>query len=150
MRYSWALALLLLSFACRTEDEKILGLLESYLVGSFNSRDQSLKDSSYSNIHLNVSPIWENKGYNGRWLYVEQAAASQLDLPYRQRVYQLSINETKEYVSAIYLIKDPMRFAGDYKLDDPLSGLTPDSLELKVGCEVILLKTENGDRKSVV
>ena len=144
MRYSWALALLLLSFACRTEDEKILGLLESYLVGSFNSRDQSLKDSSYSNIHLNVSPIWENKGYNGRWLYVEQAAASQLDLPYRQRVYQLSINETKEYVSAIYLIKDPMRFAGDYKLDDPLSGLTPDSLELKVGCEVILLKTENG------
>ncbi|MEM9391643.1 MAG: chromophore lyase CpcT/CpeT, partial [Bacteroidota bacterium] len=136
--------LLLSSLACQTEDEKNLDLLESYLVGSFNSREQWLRDSSYFNIHLNVSPIWENKGYDGRWLYVEQAAASQLDFPYRQRVYRLSINEAKEYVSAIYLIKDPIRFAGDYKLDNPLSGLTPDSLELKIGCEVILQRTENG------
>ncbi|MEM6523252.1 MAG: chromophore lyase CpcT/CpeT [Bacteroidota bacterium] len=145
MKYSWVLAVLLLSsLACQTEDEKNLDLLESYLIGSFNSREQSLKDSSYFNIHLNVSPIWKNKDYQERWLYVEQAAASQLDLPYRQRVYRLSINEAKEYVSAIYLIKDPIRFAGDYKLDNPLSGLTPDSLELKTGCEVILQKTENG------
>ncbi len=131
-------------FSCQPAQDNDLELLAQYLVGEFDSQEQALRDSSYYNIHLNVVPIWSDRGYEGRWLYVEQAEASQLDKPYRQRAYHLYVNDSGQYVSAIYLINDPLRFAGDFKYEDPLSSLAPDSLELKAGCEVVLTKTTEG------
>jgi len=88
-------------------------------------------------------PIWPERR-DGHWLYVEQAAGNSADKPYRQRVYRLYRESDNTLVSAIYTFQNPLRFAGAYKSANPLSSLTPDSLDLKSGCEVFLQKQGDG------
>lgn len=117
--------------------------LEKSLVGSFSSADQSRQDSSFFDIRLEVVSIWEDRN-DGPWLYVEQAAAESIDRPYRQRVYHLS-DQDSILVSKIYSIQNPLRFAGDWRKDKALSGLVPDSLTLREGCNVFLRRTGKED-----
>lgn len=117
--------------------------LVDYMVGSFSSKEQAGKDSSYFNIELEMVQIWKDRT-DGPWIYVEQAVAETKDKPYRQRVYQLRKRNDGKIESLVYTIPDPLRFAGDYKKEFPLLRLTPDSLILKEGCEVVLYQADNG------
>lgn len=114
-----------------------LGTLVVWMTGSFSSEHQASADSSYYDIRLEMVEIWTERP-DGRWLYVEQAAAGHLDRPYRQRVYHVTEIEPGRYGSEVYSIPDPLRFAGAWKHDSPLSRLTPDSLEIRDGCRVEL------------
>ena len=116
-----------------------LSQLEKSLVGSFSSAEQAELDSTFFDIRLEVVSIWEDRN-DGPWLYVEQAAAEALDKPYRQRVYRLSENDSS-LLSEIFTIKNPLRFAGEWKKDQALLGLSPDSLALRKGCAVYLKRT---------
>ena len=104
------------------------------MTGSFTSEEQSNLDTNYFNIHLHMIPIWEQTE-NTKWLYVEQAASWALDKPYRQRVYKITMLDGE--------IPNPLRFAGEWKIENPLSELTPDSLAQKIGCSIILSKESN-------
>ena len=115
--------------------------LLSYMTGSFSSHEQSVEDTSFYDIRLEMVPIWKERT-DGYWLYVEQAVADYLDKPYRQRVYHLTQFDDSTLESAVYMIDEPLRFAGVWKEAEPLSGLTPDSLTLRDGCS-IMLKPEN-------
>jgi CpeT protein len=107
--------------------------------GSFSSEAQAFRDTNYYDIRLQMKPIWGNLK-NGYWFYVEQAMAKSMNKPYRQRVYHLyKLNDTC-IVSQVYNLKDPLRFAGEFKKDNPLEHLTMDSLETKEGCAIYLLK----------
>jgi hypothetical protein len=116
--------------------------IEAYklLQGKYDNLKQAESDTAFRKISLIMHPIWEERK-GELWLYVEQAIYSKLDKPYRQRVYKVFSKDGK-VISEVYNIKDPLRFAGCWKQEKPLSQLTPDSLEKKIGCEVILTKTD--------
>ncbi|MBD3170213.1 MAG: hypothetical protein GF307_12075 [candidate division Zixibacteria bacterium] len=111
--------------------------LSAWLTGSFSSTEQASRDTTFFDVCLEMVPIWENRD-DGFWLYVEQAISDSQDEPYRQRVYQLlQLNDTT-FQSTVYMINEPSRFAGAWKNEDPLEGLTPDSLTIREGCEIIM------------
>ncbi|MBK9096529.1 MAG: chromophore lyase CpcT/CpeT [bacterium] len=117
--------------------------LVDYMVGSFSSKEQAEKDSSYFNIEIEMVQIWEDRT-DGPWIYIEQAASETKDQPYRQRVYQIKQRSDGKIESIVYSIPNPLRFAGDYKKEFPLLRLTPDSLLIKAGCDVVLHRTDDG------
>lgn len=125
----------------KTEDLELARLL-SYMEGTFSSALQSQTDTSYFNIQLVMTPIWANRT-DGRWLYVEQAAANSLDKPYRQRVYHLQHPSKGIFTSDIYTIKDAAAFAGLQNDNSKREKLSFDRIELKEGCTVTL-KESNG------
>ena len=116
--------------------------LGSWMTGSFSSQEQAEADSNFYDIRLEMVPVWEDRD-DAIWLYVEQAAASALDRPYRQRVYRLMRNDDMTFESAVFTFDKPLRFAGAWKDDLPLNQLTPDSLSERSGCAIIL-DYENG------
>lgn len=120
------------------ELEKLMSLME----GKFSSELQSKSDTNYFNISLVMTPIWTNRT-DGKWLYVEQAVATKLDKPYRQRVYHLQHPSTDVFTSDIYTIKDALTFAGLQNDTAKQQKLTVDWIELKDGCTVTLKKQGN-------
>jgi hypothetical protein len=139
--------LLLLNIKLIRAGEKIydrdVSILGQWMSGTFDSKLQADTDSDYFEIHLNMKPIWRNKK-DGVWLYVEQAMASASDKPYRQRVYHVYKENDSTIVSHVYTIKNPLRFVGQWKNDNPLQDLSVDSLEDRKGCSIYLTKTSDG------
>lgn len=133
--------LLLLSAPARASD---LDTLTAWMSGSFSSSAQAAADTNYFDIRLRMAPIWTDR-QDGRWLYVEQAAAGALDRPYRQRVYRVTAGADGVFRSEVYALPGPKRFAGAWRQRQPLRTLTPDSLLVREGCAVILRRVA-GDR----
>ena len=113
------------------------------MTGSFSSQEQSRSDTNYKDIRLDMACIWKHRD-DGTWMYVEQAAAENLDKPYRQRVYHINEQEDGSFKSEIYTLPDPHLFKGAWKEEHPLDILTPDSLDMKAGCAVFLWPQEDG------
>jgi hypothetical protein len=114
-----------------------------WLSGSFSSAAQAEVDTNYLDIRLEMTPVWAGRD-DGHWLYVEQAVATHLDRPYRQRVYHVLGRGDTLVVSEVYELPAPARFAGAWDEERPLEALSPDSLNLRQGCEVYLRMTEEG------
>jgi hypothetical protein len=137
----FALVCSLVPAAAAAGGPKDVETLLSWMSGSFSSRAQAEADADYRDIRLAMVPIWKDRA-DGPWLYVEQAAATSLEKPYRQRVYQLVRTGAETIESRVYTLPDPaLRFAG--AADDPgkLAGLEPDALALRSGCAVVLKKS---------
>jgi hypothetical protein len=145
MKYFHVLSLIITTmivFSCGQGSNDNIEQLRNYMTGTFNSEEQSIQDTNYFNIHLNMVPIWENNA-DTVWLYVEQAASWSLEKPYRQRVYRLTYNNDGSIESAVFTFDKPLRFTGVWKEDKPLSELSPDSLMEREGCSLILKKMGN-------
>lgn len=121
----------------KIKKDKELEKLYNFLKGSYSSENQSKKDTAFFHITLQMIPIWQERT-GEYWLYVEQAQLTKK--PYRQRVYRV-VRENGQLISYIYTMKNPLRFAGNAQL---FKNLSPDSLDLKKGCEVFLQKTKFG------
>lgn len=117
--------------------DRDLDRLASWLAGSFSSEAQSRRDTSFFDIRVRIVPIWRERT-DGRWFYVEQAAAGRIERPYRQRVYRLTRTADGSLESAVFALPEPLRFAGAWKLEAPLATLSPDSLSERTGCSVFL------------
>ncbi len=114
-----------------------LKLLAEWMQGSFDSHEQSFKDTvNYYDIRLEIIPVWQKRS-DGYWFYVEQAVAAYIDTPYRQRIYHLTERKKGLFESKVYTLKDPLRFTHQPEL---LEKLTTDSLLEKEGCSVLLRK----------
>jgi len=116
---------------------KELKTVGKMMQGKFSSEKQSNADSAFFDIRLSITPIWDERT-DAIWMYVEQAVSSKIDKPYRQRIYKLTQLSDGSFESAVFTMKDPLRFAGKVEL---LKGLNPDSLELREGCSVFLKKS---------
>jgi hypothetical protein len=116
---------------------KELKTVGKMMQGKFSSEKQSNADSAFFDIRLSIIPIWDERT-DAIWMYVEQAVSSKIDKPYRQRIYKLTQLSDGSFESAVFTLKDPLRFAGKVEL---LKGLNPDSLELREGCSVFLKKS---------
>jgi hypothetical protein len=125
-------------FSCKPQAND-MDLLLSYMSGSFSSQEQAQADTNFKDIRLEMVQIWKDNP-DGFWLYVEQAAASNLDKPYRQRVYHVSQLSDSSFKSAVYTMSNPKGFTGAWKEENPLADLSPDELSEREGCAVILTK----------
>ena len=122
------------------DSERLVKMME----GSFSSEEQSKSDSDYSDIRLHMKRIWPGRT-DGKWLYVEQATASDQDKPYRQKVFKITNTYEGRFKSAVYTLNDPVRFAGEWRNETPLSELTPDSLNISEGCaDTLTLMNDDG------
>ena len=110
-----------------------------WMTGSFSSQAQAgANPDHFYDIRLFMQPIWQDRA-DGPWLYVEQAAAETLDRPYRQRVYRLSRIDEKTVHSEVFTLPgDPLNHAGAWQDRAPLQDLSPDDLELRQGCAIVL------------
>jgi len=120
-----------------------LDTLATWMTGSFSSEAQAAGDSAYFDIRLEMVRIWGDRT-DGAWLYVEQAAASSLDRPYRQRVYRVTAVGDTAFRSEVFEIPDPLRFAGSAKDRSRWKAFSPDSLQTRKGCAVILRRDRSG------
>lgn len=125
------------------DDGSLTNTAARWLTGSFSSAAQAAVDTSYYDIRLEMVPIWTDR-VDGHWLYVEQAVASHRERPYRQRVYHVVGRGDTLVLSEVFEIPEPQRFAGDWREDEPLETLSPDSLRLREGCTVYLRMAEEG------
>lgn len=114
-----------------------LEALAAAMVGSYTSAEQAKADTSYFEIELEMARIWP-KRKDGAWLYVEQAAASSKEKPYRQRVYRLRELNDSTYTSEIFTIRNGEQHFGAYKDHGMLAALSPDSVDLMEGCLITL------------
>jgi CpeT protein len=108
----------------------------TWMTGSFSSAQQAAVDTAYLDIRLHMVPVFKDRT-DGYWLYVEQAVATSVDKPYRQRVYQV-VNTQRGLESIVYEIADPLRFAGGWKNAELLKGLQYEMLDMKEGCSILL------------
>lgn len=75
------------------------------LSGSYSSQRQSEIDQSYCDVRLAMRPIWTERS-GEHWLYVEQAMATALDKPYRQRLYRIEAGPEGGVISHVYTLPD--------------------------------------------
>jgi hypothetical protein len=111
--------------------------LARMMTGSFSSAEQAAADADYHDIRLEVVQIWPLDP-DGVWLYVEQAAATSLDQPYRQRVYHLTRDDETVFDSDIYLLNDEAAWTGLWREPARADALTSADIALKEGCTVKL------------
>jgi len=116
--------------------EKYVKLAE-WMEGSYSSEEQSKNDSDFYDIRLHMKSIWKERS-DGLWFYVEQAVGTKQEKPYRQRIYCLIQLDNDNFESRVYTFNNPLHFAGEWKLENPLSSLSPDSLVLRKGCSVFM------------
>lgn len=106
--------------------------------GSFNSKEQSLNDTTYFDIRLRMVPIWKMTD-NVFYLYVEQSMSTALDKPYRQRVYKVVKGDETHFTSYIYTLPEPEKFIGKKEGDIVFTTIDQEEIVEKVGCEVVLI-----------
>ncbi|MBS0198394.1 MAG: chromophore lyase CpcT/CpeT [Planctomycetes bacterium] len=117
---------------------EVVGLMS----GAFSSEAQSKSDPNYFDIRLHMTRIWPQEK-DGAWLYVEQAVATALEKPYRQRVYHVTVVTGGTVKSEVYQLPgDPLDFAGAWREPDKFAKLTPQDLKIKDGCAVVLNRIE--------
>ena len=123
-------------------------LLLQWLVGDFNSEQQSIDDPQYYPIRVLGCPVLAPE-LGERAIYIEQAFLDDVANPYRQRVYTVQASNEDE-VSAwttVYALTDASSAVGLCDTDDqPEFG--EDDVELREGCGVNVEWSES-DRQFV-
>ncbi len=114
-----------------------LDYLTSVMTGSFSSEIQSKEDTAFYDIRLEMVRIWTDRT-DANWIYVEQALATYLDRPYRQRVYKLTEEPDGRFRSVVYTLSEPTRFINAWKDPAAFSTIGPANLELREGCDIVL------------
>ncbi len=109
--------------------------------GAFSSETQAKSDSDFFHISLKMKPVWKQSSTE-KWLYVEQAMATTLDKPYRQRIYHLALSGDTAILSTVYEVPKPERFVGGVYHPEMLDKITRDSLITRVGCAITLKKID--------
>lgn len=105
--------------------------------GDFSSELQSQQDSDFFDIRLRMVPIWESTPQEF-YLYVEQAVASTLEKPYRQRIYHVVKTSATTFTSYIYELPNDSLFRGAASTSPIFSKFSASDLTKKEGCEVVL------------
>lgn len=113
--------------------------LTRWMTGTFSSNAQSQERlAEFLDIRLVMTPIWGERS-DGAWLYVEQAVASGVERPYRQRVYHLTQRDDGAIVSDVFTLPgDPLRFAGAWARENGFADLSPAELAPRTGCSITL------------
>ena len=137
--------LLLVLVACvRPQASAHLRRLARCLEGSFDSAEQAQSDPAhFSDIRLEVVRIWPTRE-DGLWFYLEQAEATSLARPYRQRLLRLTALPDGRFLSLAYALREPQRFTGAWRDPSHFPDLPPSELAAREGCGVVLTAQNGG------
>jgi len=122
-----------------TQEDIELEELIVMMTGSFNSERQATIDTNYRDVSLHMYPIWPER--EGKWLYVEQSLTVNQEEPYRQRIYKISRENDSILRSDIYTIPNAGLWVCKWQTPELFERLLLESIQLKSGCEVFLVKT---------
>ncbi len=114
----------------------------SRMCGSFSTEEQAKSDTSLYNIRLNMVQFWRNNK-NGYWLYIEQSLASEMNKPYRQRVYHLYLANDTVIASTVYELKNSKQYVGAWNDVEKFKNFANDSLVNRQGCAVYFHKNQD-------
>jgi CpeT protein len=120
--------------ACQTPASARVAKL---LSGSYTSAAQAKADPEYFEVHLHMTPIWTSRS-DGQWLYVEQAMATALDKPYRQRVYRVTDSDDGAVVSMVFELPNAVDRVGAWRTPAAFEVDSPDKLVGREGCLIRL------------
>lgn len=109
----------------------------AHLTGSFSSEAQSKVDPDFFDVRLHMTPIWTTRT-DGPWIYVEQAMATMLDKPYRQRVYRLIDRGDGSVESFVYELPNAAERVGAWSDPSRFDGDAPEALVPRAGCSIVL------------
>lgn len=114
--------------------------LYAFLSGSWDTADQALVDARFYDIHLSICPV-EAPELGARVLYVEQAMATTLTAPYRQRLYVVEAVPARDPAtvarSRVYELAAPVAAIGACARPAPARFAAADAIE-RPGCAVTL------------
>ena len=110
------------------------------LIGSFSSAAQAEADPEFFDVRLHMTPIWTSRT-DGPWLYVEQAMATALDRPYRQRVYRLIDRGDGSVESFVYELPNPRERIGAWSDPTRFDSDRPEALVPRAGCSIVLRRS---------
>ncbi len=100
--------------------------------GSFSSRRQAESNPLYYEVEMDMVEILPDRSdEDEQWFYIEQRLAG--GAPYRQRVYHL-VDEGNRFRNEIFNLPDEEKYVGLQHLEE----IAVDSLDQKVGCDVVL------------
>jgi len=120
--------------------------LGTRMVGSYSSHAQSLADPEFRDVRLHMARIWPERN-DGCWLYVEQAMASALERPYRQRVYCVQPSADGSTASHVFELPGvALDYAGAWSDPTRFAALSPERLVQREGCTVYLRRDGNAWR----
>lgn len=121
------------------ENDIELEELITMMTGSFNSQRQATIDTNYRDVTLHMYPIWTER--EGKWMYVEQSLTESQEQPYRQRIYKLSRENDSTFRSDIYTIPNAGLWVCKWQTPEFFDRLLLETIVLRGGCEVLLVKT---------
>lgn len=132
--------------ACRApapQPERPSRLVAAWMAGSFHTTAQhAAAPDDFFDIRLAMAPVWAGRT-DGPWLYVEQAVATALDRPYRQRIYHLVDQADGSVRSDVYTLPgDPQAWAGAHAAPQCFDTVSPDQLQLRSGCSIVLRRVD--------
>ncbi|MBU1219964.1 hypothetical protein KKF34_04175 [Myxococcota bacterium] len=110
-------------------------ILIEWMTGYFSSEAQAATstDQYHVDVRLHMVRIWPER-MDGYWIYVEQAYATDLANPYRQRVYNV-YESGSGWEDLIYALASPQSYVGGWENPDDFEELTPENdLILKENC----------------
>lgn len=117
------------------------------LAGSYTSAAQASTDPEFFEVHLHMARIWPGRS-DGEWLYVEQAMATALDKPYRQRIYQVTDGGDGSVTSAVFELPNATERIGAWRTPESFDADSPESLVARDGCAIRLVRDGDGWRGS--
>ena len=115
---------------------KLADELVTFLSGRFDSKDQSVRDTSYFSITLAVCAATA-PAIGARTLYVEQAREG--DRPYRQRLYVVEPIDATTARSRVFELKSASKVIGACDAAKPPT-FEPADVDERAGCEVVLAR----------
>jgi len=129
---------LMLHGCAATQDVNRVDHLLTWMEGDFTN-EQALADKERAAVeeHLPIEVHMRRLPQFHAGLYVEQAAMSAPDRPYRQRVY-LAKEIGNSIVMEVFTLADPARFRNAHKDPELLATIRLEDLTHRGGCDVIL------------
>lgn len=118
-------------------------LVAAWMAGSFTTTAQhAAAAEDFFDIRLTMTPVWTGRT-DGPWFYVEQAVATAIDRPYRQRIYHLVDQADGSVRSDVYTLPgDPLAWAGAHTAPQRFDTLSPEQLQLRAGCSILLRRVD--------
>lgn len=121
--------------------DSVLHQLAEWMEGSFSNREQAESDTSFFDAQLHVKRIW-TKRKDEYWFYLEQSIVKFPERPFRQKVLRILRKNTDTIECKMFEIEHAINFAGEWKKNNPLQSLAPDSLFERIGCGVSFVWNE--------
>ncbi len=117
-------------------DRALTNIAAEWLIGTFDSSEQAARQPAYRAVQLVTCEV-DAPALGERVLYVEQAMMTQVNSPYRQRLYVLEPLSGERVLSRVFSLVDPAIAVGLCERPDRVS-FSANEVREREGCAVTL------------